>query len=41
MYWLLFSALSWGPVYRLMRQAQPVTSRIRRLLRIRGQDEAP
>jgi len=41
LYWLLFSALSWEPINRVLRWAQPVTSRIRRILGIRGLDEAP
>lgn len=36
--WALFSVLSWPPVNRVLRFVQPVTSRVRRALGIRGQD---
>jgi len=38
--WAVFSFLAWPPVNRILQRIQPVTSRIRRALGIRGQDAA-
>lgn len=41
LYWAIFSLLSSGPVNLVLRRVQPVTSRIRRLLRVPGQEAVP